>query len=243
MRIQLRGVTNVYASRSGTVVALENVSCVLESGLIHVFVGPNGCGKSTLMHVLAGLTVPERGEVTQDDAPLSRPNLRSWLLRQDHTLLPWLTARANIEWARPKSRLHPTRPAPTPSEMLTAVGMAERQDAYPGQLSGGEAQRTALAMALATERELLLLDEPFASVDELTRTELCELVRATVMRPPRTAVLVTHSVLEAAYLADCVWIMSREPNTIREVLRFTPGEDIPTRHSRVISALTARPRV
>ena len=195
--------------------ALASVTLALAAGEVGAVVGPSGCGKSTLLRLLAGLATPTRGEVLVDGAPpaVARPNVG--VVFQQPTLLPWRTAVDNValplELAGVDAGTRRERAVAT----LAAVGLADGfAAARPRALSGGMRMRVALARALVTAPGLLLLDEPFGALDALTRETLQEELAALRVRRGFTAVLVTHDVAEAVFLADRVWVSSPRPGRI-----------------------------
>jgi NitT/TauT family transport system ATP-binding protein len=192
---------------TGTV-ALDDVSLRLRADELVAVVGPSGCGKSTLLRVLAGLVEPTRGRASAATDRLA-------VVFQQPTLLPWRTVLANV--ALPLE-LAGTAPGERTAQALTAiarVGLGDAARAFPLELSGGMRMRAALARALVVEPRLLLLDEPFASLDEITRERLGEELVALRSSQGFGALLVTHSVSEAVFLADRVLVMSPRPGTIR----------------------------
>jgi NitT/TauT family transport system ATP-binding protein len=175
--------------------------------------GSSGCGKSTLLRVLAGLETPATGEVRFLDQPLAEPHPRSALVFQQPSLLPWLTP-GRQRGLRPRFR--PPAPrrqggAARVAAAIEAVGLAGREGAYPAQLSGGMAQRAALARALAREPELLFADEPFSALDAITRAEMQALLVDVVHRWHSAVLLVTHDIDEAILVADRIVLMGGRP--------------------------------
>lgn len=164
--------------------------------------GPSGCGKTTLLYLLAGMRIPQRGNAQYAGEALRRPRPEIGLVLQDFGLLPWLTAAANVELGMRLRGLAPAERETRRESWLERLGLRAVARQYPVQLSGGQRQRVALARLLALQTEALLLDEPFAAVDELTRERLQETLGLLVAELGATQVLVTHSVEEAALLAQ-----------------------------------------
>src|SRR3954452_16018660 len=193
------------ARRFGDVTALEDVSLTVGVGEVVALVGPSGCGKSTLLELLAGLQAPDAGSVGAEPAAL---------MPQRDLLLPWRSALTNaalaLECAGVRRREARARARP----LFERFGLSGFEDARSWQLSGGMRQRVALARTFLSGRPLLLLDEPFASLDALTRGSLQEWLGDALRSEPRTVVLVTHDVQEAIYLADRVAVMSPRPGRI-----------------------------
>jgi sulfonate transport system ATP-binding protein len=182
------------ARRFGARTVLRDLSFELRRSEFVALLGPSGCGKSTLLRLLAGLDRPDAGSV-------SVPSERA-IVFQEHRLLPWARVWQNVAIGLPDSGARATA-----RRVLAEVGLAERADAWPKTLSGGEAQRAALARALVTDPQLVLLDEPFAAVDAITRLRMHELVRALRARHDCAMLLVTHDVDEAIALADRIAVM------------------------------------
>lgn len=193
------------------VVALEPLDLDLAPGRTTALVGPSGCGKSTLLRLIAGLDRPSAGRVLIDGLPPARQAARGMIgmAFQDPSLLPWLTLRRNIALARRLAR-QPADPRLV-EELIALVGLRGFQDTRPAALSGGMRQRAAIARALATRPGVLLLDEPFAAVDELTRRQLARDLPPLWQPSGTTTLLVTHSVDEAVLLSDRILVLSPRP--------------------------------
>lgn len=198
-------------ARTGArVPVLQDLSLVVPAGQLLAILGPSGCGKTTLLRLLAGLLAPTEGRVSLHGEPPVRAQQRraiGWLA-QDDGLFPWRTVRDNV--ALPLQVRGGRADPAAIAAVLARVGLAEAATRYPHELSGGMRQRAALARALVTRPAFLLLDEPFAHLDELTRERLGDLLLA-LRTPETTSVLVTHSVPEAARLADRVLVLSPRP--------------------------------
>ncbi len=229
--LTINGVSRLYA---GGVVALRDVQLRIERGGVIVLLGPSGCGKSTLLRLIAGLDRPSCGSLHWDSGP-PRPGDIGFVF-QDPTLMPWASAADN---ASLNLRLRGQDAAPAHA-MLLRMGLAGFEHARPSQLSGGMRMRVSIARALAGQPRLLLMDEPFAALDEFTRhrlqTELLDLTAA----PDRTTVFVTHSIYEAAILATRVVIMSPRPGRIASVHELGGPEPdrLSPRYAARVSLLT-----
>jgi ABC-type nitrate/sulfonate/bicarbonate transport system ATPase subunit len=179
-----------------------------------VLLGRSGCGKTTLLNMVAGLERASSGEVRVDDAVVTRPGAGKGVVFQQGALFPWLTAAGNVDFAAKSRGLAGPERAALCNELLALVGLAGAQGKYPFELSGGMQQRVAIARALALDPHILLMDEPFGALDELTRIEMQnELLRVWAARR-KTVVFVTHSIWEALMLADRIIVMAARPGRI-----------------------------
>ncbi|MDR1796031.1 MAG: ABC transporter ATP-binding protein [Clostridiales Family XIII bacterium] len=198
--------------------ALKDVTLGVHKGEFLSIVGPSGCGKSTFLYVLAGLIKKTSGAAYIDGEEITGPALNRGIIMQQYALFPWRTVQKNVEYGLEVKKLPKQERARVADEFIELVGLSEFSNRYPYELSGGMKQRIAIARALAYDPEVLLMDEPFAAVDEQTRGFLhAELLRIWE-KTNKTILFVTHSIDEAIFLADRVAIMSASPGTIREVL-------------------------
>jgi NitT/TauT family transport system ATP-binding protein len=184
--------------------------------------GPSGCGKTTLLYLLAGLLFPTSGEVRIDDRTLTRPRPQSGLILQEYGLLPWASVKQNAElglhirgFYGPDGKHAPTDPNTTSDvdQWLERLGLSAHSEKYPGQISGGQRQRTAIARTLALQPDLLLMDEPFSSLDAPTRESLQNLTLELADEQNLTLVIVTHAIEEAAILGKQILLLTDPPNT------------------------------
>jgi len=203
---------------------LDGVDLTVATGKLVALVGPSGCGKSTLLRILAGLQPPTAGDVEIDGQPpeAARRAKAVGLVLQEHALLPWRTAVENVRLGLEVNQRAGSARAPDElaRDTLALVGLAGFEGYYPHQLSGGMRQRVALARALVLRPRLLLLDEPFASLDDLTRGELGQELLRLWATTSATALLVTHSVAEAVMLADRVLVLTPRPATVAAEVRI-----------------------
>lgn len=215
--IEANSISHVYRGRDGEdVAAVDAVDLQVGRGELVALLGPSGCGKSTLLRILSGLIAPSQGTVRLAGSPPAEARTAHGIgwLAQDDGLLPWLSVAANVGLpGRVGGRRSAVQPGAVEA-MLAQVGLTEATRQFPHELSGGMRQRAALARALVAEPELLFLDEPFASLDELTRERLGDLLLDVRAARRPTTLLVTHSVVEAVRLADRVLVFSARPARI-----------------------------
>jgi NitT/TauT family transport system ATP-binding protein len=218
-RLEVRNLSHDYRTggAAGGIRALEGIDLDIAAGEFVCVLGASGCGKSTLLLIIAGLIEPTSGEIRLDGALVRGPSRERGVVFQEYALLPWKTVRANVELgprlqgrSRAEARLIAER-------YLDMVGLGAFSRSYPHQLSGGMRQRAAVARTLAAEPSVLLMDEPFAAVDAQTRSVLQEELVRIWQQTGRTIVFVTHSVEEAALLADRVIVLSTSPGRVKAV--------------------------
>jgi len=206
-----------YAHNGNRVEALREVSFSLASGSISAVIGPSGCGKSTLLYILAGLLPPSGGKVLiNGERPLPGRRATSLIL-QDYGLLPWKTVWDNVVLGLVVRRLPPGEIRATGERVLQEMGLGELRKRYPAELSGGQRQRVAIARALATKPDLLLMDEPFSSLDALTREALQDILQKILQAGGLTVLLVTHNIEEAAYLGRRVIVFTPHPGCVYKI--------------------------
>jgi NitT/TauT family transport system ATP-binding protein len=203
----------------GTVVAFRNVELNVRSNEVLCIVGPSGCGKTTLLRCIGGLLTPSSGEVLIDGEPIRAPREGVAIVFQHFGLLPWKTVVDNVAFGLRIARLPRQQVAEKVEHYIHLVGLAGFENHYPYQLSGGMQQRVGLARALAIDPEILLMDEPFASVDAQTREVLQEELLQLHDRERKTMIFITHSIDEAIILGDRVAVMASRPGRVKEVLQ------------------------
>jgi NitT/TauT family transport system ATP-binding protein len=208
-RLHFTGLGRRFQTGDGETTALEAINLDIERGTFVALVGPSGCGKSTLLHIAAGLDTGFSGSFTREPA-----SARLACLFQQPRLLPWKTVSDNVRFVLESHPMLPREIEGTVRKVLSMVDLAEAAERFPAQLSGGMQQRTALARALAVDPDVLLMDEPFSSLDELTATAMRKEVARLFAEKSRTVLLVTHNIMEACFLADRIVVMSRRPGRI-----------------------------
>jgi NitT/TauT family transport system ATP-binding protein len=209
--LRLDGIAKSYDDRG---LALAETSLLVQPGEFVSLVGPSGCGKSTLLAMIAGLLAPDRGSIDLHGEPITGPGTGRAVVFQDAALMPWLTVRHNVEYglrAQGVGRVERRRRADDAIEM---VHLSHVVDRHPHELSGGMRQRVAIARALVLRPEVLLMDEPFSALDAQTRTILQEELQRIWLETRPAVVFVTHNLLEAAFLADTVYLLSAGPGRI-----------------------------
>ncbi|MBV1688209.1 ABC transporter ATP-binding protein [Novosphingobium sp. G106] len=197
---------------------LENINLTVRPGEFVSIVGASGCGKSTLLRLIVGLDSEYSGEIRLDGERIATTSLDRGIVFQDHRLFPWMTLEQNIELALLNTDTPKSRRAVIVADHIGLVGLTGFEKAYPHQLSGGMAQRAAIARALVTEPKVLLLDEPLGALDALTRVHVQNELQRIWLTQRSTMVMVTHDVEEALYLGDRVIVMSPHPGRVRRIV-------------------------
>ena len=212
--VEARDLAVTYRLRQGELDALTGATFSLARGETCAVIGPSGCGKSTLLYVLAGLLRPSSGEVFVDGEPVRPKRLKTAIILQDYGLFPWMTVERNAGLGLRLRGVTARREREVAESILVDLGLWEYRHHYPAQLSGGQRQRVAVARALALEPDLLLMDEPFSSLDALTRESLQETVLDIWRKTGLTVILVTHGIEEAVFMGRRVLVMSPRPGRI-----------------------------
>jgi NitT/TauT family transport system ATP-binding protein len=243
--LTLSHLTKTYDVKGTSVEAIRDISFDVDGGGLVCIVGPSGAGKTTLLKCMAGLLKATSGSILLDGAEVSRPPKQLTCVFQDYSrsLMPWLTVRRNIGLPL-KNKVGDRRERDRQVQAaLEQVGLGAFGRQYPWQLSGGMQQRVAIARALAYQPEVLLLDEPFASVDAQTRSDLEDLLLRVHSASGITMVLVTHDIDEAVYLADRVIVLSARPSTVVDILDVPlprPRDQVITKEDRSFAELRSR---
>jgi len=214
--VEVNQVGKIY---DGGVEALTNVSVALPHGRLSTLLGPSGCGKTTLLKIIAGLIRPSRGEVWVKGKKVDGPGPERAFVFQDFALLPWANVLRNVAFGLELRGLPKEKRHQIARKHIAEVGLKTFESNYPHQLSGGMRQRVGLARALAIDADIILMDEPFSSVDEQTRRKFQEELLDLLRHKKKTVIFVTHSIEEAAYLSDQIVLLSARPGTISKIIQ------------------------
>jgi NitT/TauT family transport system ATP-binding protein len=217
MALSVSGVSHAFDLDGATLPVLRDVDLDIEPGAFVAILGPSGCGKSTLLRLIAGLDEPRTGRILADGVRITEPDPARVVVFQDPTLYPWRTVEANVALGLEARGLLRTR-RDRIAAALRLVGLEQFASAYPHQLSGGMAQRAALARALVNDPRLLILDEPLGKLDQLTRMSMQSEIVSLWRNAGFTALMVTHDVEEALLMAERVVIMGARPASIIEII-------------------------
>ena len=217
--IDIDRVTHCYTPRNGArMTALDDISLAIPSNQFHALLGPSGCGKSTLLYLIGGFIKVQEGAIRTAAGTVRNPGPERGIVFQNFALFPWKTVKQNVLYALGKKGVRGAEADQRAQHYIDMVHLTGFERSYPSQLSGGMQQRAAIARTLATDPDILLMDEPFGALDAQTRRimqeELLTIWRAT----RKTVVFVTHDVAEAVYLADSISVMSARPGRIKELI-------------------------
>ena len=243
--LTVRELSKSYQTRTGRRLVLNSINLDVRRGEFVCVVGPSGAGKTTLLRCMSGLLAPTSGQVLLDGESVSRPPAKLAVVFQDYSrsLMPWMLVESNVMLPLRAKGMRSARCRELARKSLDAVGLADARHQYPWQLSGGMQQRVAIARALAYEPEVLLMDEPFASVDAQTRADLEDLALELRASFGVTVVLVTHDIDESVYLGDRVIVLSGSPTQIRDDIAVdlpTPRDQVETKVLPRFAELRAR---
>lgn len=227
-KLELRNVTKTFNTEEGEMEALEGINIEVKPNEFLCIIGPSGCGKTTLLRLVAGLDHPNSGEIILDGKEVKGPSPDRGMVFQEFSLFPWRTVLKNVEFGLEIRGMKDKERREIAEKYIELVGLQGFENCYSYELSGGMKQRVAIARALATEPAILLMDEPFGSVDAQTRNLLQEELLEIWKRTKKTVLFVTHSVDEAVYLADRVAVMSARPGCLVKCLDI----DIPRPRKR-----------
>lgn len=217
--VQVRDVSKLYASTGGELNwALTDVNLDIGAGEFVCAIGPSGCGKTTLLNLIAGFIQPTLGTVSARGAPVTAPGPDRGVVFQEYALYPWMSARHNVEFGLKMQHLDAGERQRQAEALLALTGLAHAADRYPFELSGGMRQRVAVARALATRPEVLLMDEPFAAIDALTRATLQRELLRIWQELKLSVFFITHNIEEAVFLAQRIVVMSPHPGRIQDII-------------------------
>ena len=234
--LSIEGVSKTFRGGDrGEVAALAHFDLALGEGEFVAIIGPSGCGKSTLFNIVGGLMESDSGRVLVDGHPVKGSHRDIGMVFQEESTFPWRTVLDNIAFPLEVAGMAAEKRYQKAREMIELVGLSGFERRYPSELSGGMRQRTAIGRTLAAEPRILLLDEPFASIDEQTRLLLGEQLLAICTKLKQTTLLITHNIAEAIQLSDRVVVMSFRPGTIKEIIDI----DLPRPRSSEIRASEA----
>jgi len=219
--IEASSVTQIFAASDGEPSwALKNASLAVAPGEFVCIIGPSGCGKSTLLHMIAGFLKPTEGSLRFRGQPIEAPGPERGVVFQEYALFAWMTVRQNVEFGLRMRGIGKAERRDKAHRFLEIVGLAKMADRYPHELSGGMRQRVAVARALVNEPEVLLMDEPFAAVDAITRATLQDELLRLWQEFRISVVFITHNIDEAIFLGQRIVVMSAHPGTIRSEVRI-----------------------
>lgn len=219
--IEISGVTQEFEKKDGKFLALDTVNLNVEQNEFICVVDPSGCGKTTLLNIIAGLCKPTTGTVKVRGELVTGPGKGKGVVFQQYALYPWLTVEKNVEFGMRMKGVPKAERAEIAKKYIDLVGLSKFAKAYPKELSGGMKQRVAIARAYATAPEVLLMDEPFGALDAQTRAQLQENLLKTWEQERKTCFFITHDVEEAVLLATKIIIMSAGPGHITEIVPVT----------------------
>lgn len=205
---------------AGNLKVLDGVSMTVEKKEFVCILGPSGCGKTIFLYLIAGFIKPSSGKITIDGKVIEKPDAKRIMIFQDMALFPWLTAGENILFGLEKSALPKEQKLKLVSEYLAIMGLEKFKDWYPHMLSGGMKQKVAVARALISDPDLLLMDEPFASLDPQYRKYMRQNLEKVWQASPKPVIFVTHSINEAIYLADTIHIFSGLPAKVKKTFHI-----------------------
>lgn len=242
--IDLRTVSKSFQTGSAVLQALVNINLTVEPGELIVLIGPSGCGKSTLLNLLAGFEPVSDGVMQLDGRPIEGPGPDRGFVFQDYALFGWRTVLGNVSFGLESQGLPRRQARAIAMQYIRLVGLEGFEDAYPHTLSGGMKQRVGIARALAYDPKVLLMDEPFGALDAQTRKYMqAELVRIWG-QAQKTIIFVTHSVIEAVYLADRIVVLTSRPGRVKDIIpidlprpRDYTGEGFLERRAVVLASL------
>ena len=220
MKIEFKNVTKFFDTKKSQdiIYALDDLSFSVKNAEIFCMVGPSGCGKSTIINLIASFIFPDKGEVLMDDKLIHSPSSKRTVVFQEHAIFPWKTVRENIEFGLKCKHLSQHRIDEEVNYLLKKVKLESFANRYPDELSGGMKQRVAIARAFAVKPEIILMDEPFASLDQQNRDILQEELLNIQTELKQTIIFSTYNIDEAIFLGDRIAVLSQRPAKIKEIV-------------------------
>lgn len=218
VKLEVKNLSKVFNGSNGEVVAVKDVNLSVDASEFVMIVGPSGCGKTTLINMIGGLDTPTSGEILLDGKPVLGPGADRGMVFQGYSLFPWLSVVKNVEFGLKMKGVSQKERRDQAMEFVKLVGLEGFEDALPKQLSGGMKQRVAIARTLCNEPSMLLMDEPFGALDAQTRVVMQELLADISRKTETTILFITHDIDEAVLLGNRVYVMSRRPGTVKEVI-------------------------
>ena len=216
MKIEVKNIKKVFKSGGDEVVAIDNINLSINENEFIVIVGPSGCGKTTFLYMLACFEQQTSGQIFLDGKAITKPAPDRGFVFQEYTLFPWRTVKKNIAFGLEMQEKDTQEINKIVDKYIKLVGLEGFENAYPHTLSGGMKQRVAIARALAYEPDVLLMDEPFGALDAQTRKLMQEELIRIWEQKKKTVVFITHSVIEAVYLADTIYVMTARPGRVKK---------------------------
>lgn len=214
--LEAKNIKKEYKHGKKTVKALKSISLSVEKGEFISLVGPSGCGKTTLLRIFAGLIEPTAGEVLFQGEPIYGASKSRGMVFQEFSLFPWLTVKENVSFGLSLDDEGISKADDKKiNSLINGFGLREFKDTYPKNLSGGMQQRVAIARTLIVNPEIILMDEPFGSIDAQTRARMQEFLTGVYEQTHKTIVFVTHDIEEALFMSDKVYVMTKRPTTIK----------------------------
>lgn len=232
--ISMNNISKTFDSDSRKVTAIGNIDFEIKEGEFICIVGPSGCGKSTLLKMVAGFLEPTTGEILMDNQPINRPGADRAVVFQEDAVFPWMTVRQNLEYGPKIKKLPRKKQRSIVDHYLELVGLTDCQKLYPKQLSGGMKKRVDIARAYANDPRILLMDEPFGSLDVITKSRMQNELLKILRAEEKTVILITHDLEEAIYLGDRVVVLTERPAKIKKII------DIPFARPRQQSIKTTQ---
>lgn len=220
MAFKIKEVNKIFQNKNLDIEILKDIDLTIQDGEFLVILGPSGCGKTTLLRMIAGLEFPSTGTITENDKPILKPSPERGFVFQQYSLFPWRTVLDNVAFGLEVNSIEKEERYEKAKNYIEMVGLSAFLDSYPDQLSGGMKQRVAIARALVNEPNSILMDEPFAALDVLSRHKLQNELIHIWEQETKTIIFVTHNVDEAVFLADRILVLSERPGRIIETFNI-----------------------